>query len=73
MPEIQIFTDLNSVRWILAGLVGVVSALIIYIWRSMKKDIDEIKQTVKENKIKQDLDHDRIDKIETKVSIYHPE
>ncbi len=73
MSEIQVFADPNWVRWIIAGLVSAVSALIIYIWRSMKKDIDEIKQAVKENKIKQDTDHDRLDKVETKVNIYHPE
>jgi len=59
MSEVQIFTDINSVRWMLAGLVSVVTALIIYIWRSMKKE--------------QDIDHDRLDIIETKVNIYHPD
>ena len=65
MSEVQIFTDINSVRWMLAGLVSVITALIIYIWRSMKKNIDRICE-------KQEKDHDRLDIIETKIDIYHP-
>jgi len=65
MSEIQIFADPNSVRWIIVGLVSVVSALMIYIWRSMKKNIDRICE-------KQEKDHDRLDIIETKIDIYHP-
>jgi len=65
MSEIQILTDTYWVRWIIVGLVGAVSSLMIYIWRSMKKNIDRICD-------KQEKDHDRLDIIETKIDIYHP-
>ena len=73
MSEIQIFGDPNAARWIITGLIGACVGLFVYIWRSMKKNIDSIIQLIKDNKKKQDLDHDRIDIIETKVKIYHPE
>ena len=73
MSEIPVLADPYWIRWLVVGLIGAVSSLIIYIWRSMKKNIDSIIQLIKDNKKKQDLDHDRIDIIETKVKIYHPE
>lgn len=73
MSEIQSAADLYWIRWFIAGLVSAVISLIVYIVRAIKKSVDEIKLTVKENKKEQETDHDRIDKIETKVNIFHPE
>ena len=69
MSEIQSATNPEWIKYVfmvIAGLAGIINALIIYIFRNVKKDIDKIRH-------KQDKDHDRLNKVETKVDIYHPE
>lgn len=66
MSEIQIFGDANFSQWVVTGLVGLVVGLIGVLWRSLKKDVDKIKE-------RQDLDHDRIEILETKHKMRHPE
>jgi len=63
--------DIQYIVGAVGFLVSCISVLIAFIVRGFKKDVDEIKLMIKENKQKQDTDHDRIDRIDERCSIHH--
>lgn len=68
MSEIQSASDPDWVKYGIACigvLTAVVNTLIIYIFQALKKDVDKIK-------VKQDLDHDKIIKLEAEHGNNHP-
>lgn len=67
MSEIQSVTDIGTIKYIVGGFsffISVINALIIYIFSLVKKDIDAIKKTQKE-------DHDILHKINAEHGIFH--
>jgi hypothetical protein len=64
MSEIQVVPDYYWFRWIVVGLIGVVSSLGIYIFRAIKKDIEE-------NKKAQIKDHERLNTLEAEHKVFH--
>ena len=68
MSEIQNFADATWFKYVITagiGLVSCINALIYYIFSALKKDVDKMRTKV-------DLDHDRLNRIETAHDIYHP-
>lgn len=71
MPEYQIFTDPNWNKWLITGLVGLVCSLMIYIWRQLKKQVNDLQKKYKFVRTLQQSDHDRIDKLTTEHCMYN--
>lgn len=69
MSEIQSHADPEHIKYfvgVLTLLVGVVNGLLFFIIGNFKKDYEKYKKRA-------DQDHDRLNTIETKQNIYHPE
>ena len=67
MSEIQSVADPQCLKYyivVVCGLASIINALIIYIFRHVKKDIEKIK-------IKQDIDHDQLNQLLAEHHLYH--
>lgn len=67
MPEIQSLTHSEFFKyamWVFSVLISVISALMIYIFRKLKKDIEIIVKRSESN-------HERLDIIEAEQNIFH--
>lgn len=65
MSEIQSIANPDIIKWVFGSLFGSTYFLIVYIFRNFKKDFEKLKN-------RSDLDHDRLDKLETEHNMHHP-
>ena len=79
MSEIQSVANFELIKYFTTGyvlLVSLINALMIYIFRNVKKDIEELKKEqqkdIEELKKEQQKDHDRLNGLFAEHNIYHP-
>ncbi len=64
MSEIPSLADSYWLKWFIVGVIGIISSLTIYIFRAIKKDIEEIKKEQKK-------DHDKLIKLKAEHDSFH--
>ena len=75
MSEIQIFADAHFFKWVVTGLIGLVVALLGFLWRNLKNDFDKFKRETiskyKELRDQQKEDHDLLHELFTEHKNNH--